>query len=229
MRSLHPIGTDPGALTTLTAGAPSPDSLGNHPEKLASVNLVRDTGLIMHQNTEALEAGLDHIRQSPKDQGVVEMIVRRPAIGEREVLAEGRLDPAQGLVGDTWKDRPSRLTPDGSPHPEMQLNLMNSRVLELISPDRQRWPLAGDQFYVDIDLSVENLPPGSQLELGTTLIEVTAQPHTGCAKFKERFGADAMRFVNSPEGKELRLRGMNAKVVQSGTVQTDDPIRVRRT
>jgi hypothetical protein len=171
-----------------------------------------------------LEAGLDEIARSPKDGGVVEMIVRRPQVGEREIIEEGQLDLAEGLVGDSWKRRSSRRTADGSPHPEMQLNLMNSRVVALVSQDKSRWHLAGDQLFVDLDLSDANLPPGTRLAIGTAVIEVTAEPHTGCSKFVERFGIDAMTFVNSRERRDLRLRGVNARVVSPGVLHVGDTI-----
>jgi hypothetical protein len=177
-----------------------------------------------HLTAEELEAGLELIRASPRDDGIVELIVRRPVPGEREVLTAGELDPFVGLVGDTWKDRSSSRTPDGSPHPDMQINVMNSRVVALIAQHRERWPLAGDQLYFDLDLSETNLPPGTQLSLGTAVIEVTSQPHTGCQKFVERFGADAMRLVNSAMGRQLRLRGLNARVVRSGRVRIGDRV-----
>ena len=175
-----------------------------------------------HLTTAELEAGLDEVRQSPADNGVLEMIVRRPAIGARELLQDGELDPVVGLVGDTWHKRTSRLTPDGSPHPEMQLNIMNARVVALVSQARERWPLAGDQLFVDMDLSDANLPPGTRLRLGSAVIEISAQPHTGCGKFTERFGVDAMKFVNSETHKALHLRGINAKVVTGGTIRVGD-------
>jgi hypothetical protein len=177
---------------------------------------------ITHLTIEELEAGLDSIRQSPADQGRLEMIVRRPQVDQREILQEATLDLAEGLVGDTWKSRGSSRTSDRSPHPDMQLNIMNSRVIALVAQDKARWQLAGDQLYIDMDLSAENLPPGTRLALGSAIIEVTDQPHTGCKKFVSRFGLDAMKFVNSPLGKELHLRGINAKVVQAGTVRVGD-------
>jgi len=172
-----------------------------------------------------LEAGLDHIRQSPRDEGVLELIVRRPRSDEREVLERGELHLDDGLVGDSWKMRSGSSTPDGSPHPEMQLNIMNSRAIALVAQDKDRWQLAGDQLYVELDLSAENLPPGTKLAIGSAVIEVTPPPHTGCKKFVSRFGLDAMKFVNSPVGRELRLRGVNARVVQAGTIHVGDPVR----
>ena len=173
----------------------------------------------------ALEAGLDHIRKSPTDGGPVELIVRRPATGEREVLPLAELDPDHGLIGDNWRTRGNGSTPDGSAHPEMQLNIMNVRAAALIAGHRDRWPLAGDQLYVDLDLSLANLPPGTRLALGGAVIEVTAVPHTGCAKFIHRFGSDAMKFVNAPVGRSLNLRGINAKVLQPGSIRTGDIVR----
>jgi hypothetical protein len=180
-----------------------------------------------HLTTDELMAGADAIREAPRGAGTVELIVRRPAEGEREVLAEGRLDVAVGLVGDTWKDRPSSRTPDRSPHPDMQLNIMNARAAALFAgPDKAAWPIAGDQFYVDLDISGEALPPGTRLQFGTAVIEVTDQPHRGCPKFSARFGADALRFVNSEVGVALNARGINARVVTAGTVRVGDAVTV---
>lgn len=176
-------------------------------------------------NWEELEAGLDEIRRAPKDEGWLEMIVRRPQTEAREVLDEGQLDVDEGLVGDNWKARGSSSTADGSAHPEMQINLMNARATALVAQDRSRWPLAGDQLYVDFDLSEENVPPGTRLAIGEAILEVTPVPHNGCKKFVARFGLDAMKFVNSPVGKELHLRGINAKVVQPGTIRAGDTVR----
>jgi hypothetical protein len=175
-----------------------------------------------HLTMAELEAGLAEIHRSPKDGGVWELIVRRPQSNEREILKEAELNRTEGLVGDNWKSRGSSHTPNGSADPEMQLTVMNSRVIALVAGDKERWPLAGDQLFVDIDLSTENLPPGTQLRIGAAVIEVTEPPHTGCKKFMARFGLDALKFVNSQEGKQLHLRGINAKVVGPGTVRAGD-------
>lgn len=175
-----------------------------------------------HLNREELEAGLGEIRNSPKDEGVLQLIARRPRVDEREVLEQGQLDVVQGLLGDSWPGRRSSHTPDGSPDPHAQLNIMNARVIALIAQERERWPLAGDQLYLDMDLSKANLPAGAQFQLGSAVIEVTAPPHLGCKKFVARFGLEAMKFVNSPLGQELCLRGINARVVQSGTIRPGD-------
>jgi len=171
-----------------------------------------------------LEARLDEVIRSPKDKGVLEMIVRRPAVGAREILEEGQLDLVDGLVGDTWRLRTSRRTADGTPHPDMQLNLINSRLVALVAQERSRWHLAGDQLYVDLDLSEANLPPGTRLAIGSAVIEVTAEPHTGCSKFVERFGVDATTFVNALERRYLHLRGVNARVVRAGALRVGDAV-----
>jgi hypothetical protein len=181
-----------------------------------------------HLSLEELQAALPAALQSPKDEGTLELIVRRPAVGRRDVLEAGELDLVTGLAGDTWNIRSSRRTTDGSPHPEMQINVMNSRVIAMIAGEKARWGLAGDQLYVDLDISAENLPPGSRLAIGSAVIEVTAQPHTGCGKFLRRFGVDATKLVNSPKGRALHLRGINARVVVPGRIQTGDPVRKLR-
>lgn len=179
----------------------------------------------VHLTMEELQAGLDEIRATPRDNGMVRMIVRRPGVDAREVLDEAELDLAVGLVGDTWTQRPSSRTADGSPHPDMQITIMNARAIALVAQQTDRWPLAGDQLYVDLDLGAENLPPGTRLALGSAVVEVTSQPHTGCRKFVERFGVDAMKFVNGPVGRQLRLRGVNTRVVRPGTVRVGDAVR----
>jgi hypothetical protein len=174
---------------------------------------------VKHLTTAELEAALDHLRQAPKDDGVVHLIVRRPEVDQREVLDEAELDTELGMIGDSWKVRGSRRTPDGSAHPDMQINIMNSRVTALVAQEKDRWQLAGDQLYIDMDLSKDNLPAGSRIAVGSAILEVSPLPHTGCHKFVARFGIEAMQFVNSETGKEMCLRGINARVVQGGTVK----------
>lgn len=169
---------------------------------------------------------LDHVRQSPRDAGRIELIVRRPEIGQREIVDEGRLDLGIGLVGDCWRTRGSRHTPDGSANLPQQLTLMSIRVLALIA-ERDRWALAGDQFLVDYDLSQDHLPPGTHVAIGDAVIEISEHPHLGCAKFTERFGSDATKLVNSDVGKALRLRGVNARIVEPGRVRVGDALRRR--
>jgi hypothetical protein len=179
---------------------------------------------VEHRTADELAAGLDEISRSPTAQGTVELIVRRPAVDGRDVLEDGVLDLDEGLVGDTWRPRGSIRGVDGAANPDAQLTLMNARAIDLIAGSRDRWPLAGDQLFVDLDLSVENLPAGTRLSVGDAVVEVTAEPHTGCAKFSARFGSDAITFVNKSPGRELRLRGLNARVVRPGAVRVGDAV-----
>jgi hypothetical protein len=178
------------------------------------------------RTTDELTGHLDTLRAAPRDLGTLELIARRPAEGEREILTEAELDLAVGLVGDNWKSRGSRHTEDGSADPDKQLNVMGHRMVSFLAATPESQVLAGDQLYVDLDLSVDNLPAGSRVALGDAVIEITEPLHLGCAKFVERFGAEAMKFVNGSEGRVLRLRGLNAKVVTPGTVRVGDPAKV---
>lgn len=174
---------------------------------------------------EHLVAALEKLGASPIDEGTVELIVRRPADSEREVLQEGSLDVNDGLVGDKWRQEALRHSKDGIVDLDDQLTLMNSRVIDLIAGGRERWPLAGDQLFVDLDLGAHSIPPGTRLSMGSAVIEISAAPHTGCGSFAERYGADARRFVNAPEHRELQLRGVNARVIQQGVVRVGDVVR----
>lgn len=181
---------------------------------------------VAHLTYEQLEAGLEHVRGAPADEGTLELIARRPASEEREVLEVAVLDLHEGLAGDNWRTRGSTSTKDGAAHPDKQLNIMNARAAALVAHDPDRRALAGDQLYLDIDLSHTNLPAGTRLQIGgSAVIEITAEPHTGCGKFRARFGPDALKFVNSGVGKALRLRGACAKVVVPGQIRRGDPVR----
>jgi MOSC domain-containing protein YiiM len=171
----------------------------------------------MHVDLSTLEAGIGEIRRSPAEVGTVELIVRRPAENEREVLSEAQLDTGEGMIGDGWLAR------DGDVW--RQITVMNARSVALLAGSRDRWPLAGDQLYVDFDLSAENLPPGARVEVGAAILEVSDKPHRGCKKFSARYGLDALRFVNSRAGYALNLRGINARVVRSGVVRAGDTVR----
>jgi MOSC domain-containing protein YiiM len=178
-----------------------------------------------HRTREELDAGFAHLAAAPADNGTLELIVRRPAIDEREILEEGHLTLVEGLAGDNWLAKPSSSSPDGNAHPEKQLTVMNARCIALLAgDDPNAWALAGDQLYVDLDIGVDNLPAGTRLRIGDAVIEITEPPHTGCVKFSARFGVEAPRFVNSPEGKALRLRGANAKVITPGTIRRGDAV-----
>ena len=175
-----------------------------------------------HLSRERLEAGLDHVRESPRDHGRLVLVVRRPEIGERDLPRQAVLDRVTGVVGDNWLTRGSSSTPDGSARPDKQVTVINARLAQLIAGGTERMALAGDQLFLDLDISMDNLPAGSLLAVGEVLLQVSDAPHLGCAKFLERFGAEAMRFVNGRAGRQLRLRGMNTRVMAPGTVRLDD-------
>lgn len=173
---------------------------------------------------QQLDACLDEIRRAPRDAGTVELIARRPAIGEREILEHAQLTLEAGLVGDSWSTRTHRRGKLAPPHPGEQVTLMCARVIAAIVPSRDAWAAAGDQLYVDLDLGADNLPPGTRLRVGTAVLEVSAEPHLGCVKFTKRFGADATRWLNTEVGRALNLRGINARVVIAGEVRRGDAI-----
>jgi len=175
-----------------------------------------------HYTTAELEERLPMVDGTPADVGRVELVIRRPAEGRREVLDEAMLDLEHGVVGDRWSLGRSHGRP---PNVKAQVTLMSARAAGLVAGSKERWPLAGDQLYVELDISEANLPPGTRLAIGTAVVEVSDEPHTGCKKFVTRFGTDAMRFVNSPEGRALRLRGMNTRIVEPGVVRPGDEIR----
>jgi hypothetical protein len=180
----------------------------------------------LHRTAAQLAEHVARISAAPTDGGRLAMIVRRPAPLVREVVDEAVLDPALGLVGDSWSTRTSRRTPDGSPHPGMQLTLMSTRVADaLTGADRGAWPLAGDQLYVDLDLSTAALPAGTHLQVGEAVVEISAVPHTGCALFAGRFGPEALRFVNTGPGRPGRWRGVNARIVVGGRVAVGGYLR----
>ena len=180
---------------------------------------------LKHVSMEALTAGLGGVRQSPATIGVLELIVRRPRTDVREVVEVAELDVIEGLVGDGWKTRGSSKTDDGSAELERQLTVTNARLMALVAREKRHWPPAGDQLYVDFDLSADNAPSGTRLSIGAAVIQVTETPHTGCRKFAARYGLDALKFISTPVGKQLRLRGVNAKVIRSGTIRAGDVVR----
>ena len=175
----------------------------------------------MHRTTAELETFLDNILAAPKDAGPIEMIVRRPGENQREIIESGELSTTEGLVGDNWVQR---VDETGEPHMAAQLTLMNARVADAVGVSRDRWPLAGDQIYVDLDISHENLPAGSRIQVGEAIVEISEVPHTGCAKFSGRFGADALRFANVGPGRDNRFRGVNAFIVEGGSIAVGNKV-----
>jgi hypothetical protein len=176
--------------------------------------------------TADLQASLAHLRAAPADIGTLDLVVRRPDVGVREILEEGVLDETDGLLGDNWLGRAtSRAIAEGR-HLDAMITVMSARMVGLLGDTDGARALAGDQLYVDLDLSHDNLPAGSRLAIGEdTVLQVSAKPHAGCQKFRKRFGDDAVAFVNSDEGSRMRLRGLNARVVHGGVVRPGDVVR----
>jgi len=173
----------------------------------------------LHRTLDQLEADLDWLRAAPADHGMPDLIVRRPGVGLREVLVEGRLEPGVGLVGDTWHGRHE----EGEvPDSDTEITIMGSRAVALVAGHDERRALAGDQLYADLDLCPANLPPGTELQIGGALLRVTAQSHTGCGKFARRFGVNAVKCLNSPAGRALNFRGVYARVVRAGDIHVGD-------
>jgi MOSC domain-containing protein YiiM len=179
---------------------------------------------VAHLTTEQIEAGMGHVLASPRDRGRLEMIVVRPAEDQRATPSRARCTVADGVEGDNWVARGSRHTPDGRANPEQQITMMNARYLDLVAGSRDRWPLAGDQLVVDLDLSEDALAAGDRLRIGEVVVEVTPHPHTGCDKFRDRFGMDAVRYANAPLGRQHHLRGIHVRVVTDGTISVGDAI-----
>jgi MOSC domain-containing protein YiiM len=177
---------------------------------------------VTHLTEQEITDGLAQVLKSPQNSGVLKAIVIRPGHEERRSLQECRLSPEGGTEGDAWARGCWLQLPDGSPDPDVQICIMNSRMIDLVAGNKARWELAGDNLFVDLDLSRENLPSGQLLSIGDCVIEITEQAHNGCSKFSQRFGAPALKVVNSPAGKQLRLRGVYAKVIEAGVVRLED-------
>jgi hypothetical protein len=178
-----------------------------------------------HLTLAELEAGLPEILQAPKDNGTLTGIVIRPEPGQRVELASCEVSLKLGTHGDNWSRGCWKTTDDGSPHPDVQICIMNARCIALIAQDRSNWAPAGDNLFIDMDLTPNNVPPGTQLAIGTAIIEITDTPHNGCDSFIARYGRDACIFVNTREGKQLRLRGVYGRVVRDGHLAVGDTVR----
>jgi len=173
---------------------------------------------------EKLDAGLEHIKNSPTNNGPLEMIVVRPETQERTELKSCQLSSALGVHGDRWLANSWKTLPDGSSDPEVQVAITNIRCIDLVAGQRERWNLLGDNLYIDFDLSEDNIRIGDQLSIGSTILEVSREPNYGCAKYLKHFGKDALKFLNTAEGKQLRLRGIFAKIIKDGTVTVGDTV-----
>jgi MOSC domain-containing protein YiiM len=181
--------------------------------------------MIEHRSLTDLQHGLEDIKNSPSDNGMLYMIVVRPTKRDRNVPWFSKLAPEFGLEGDHWSQGSWKTLPDGSPDPSVQVTIMNSRCLDLIATAKERWPLAGDNLIVDMDISISNLKAGQKVSIGSAILEISDVPHTGCMKFRDRFGVEALKFVSTKEARELRLRGMFARVIKAGEIRIGDRMK----
>jgi hypothetical protein len=175
--------------------------------------------------TQEIKHRMPWVLDSPRDNGIVRLIVVRPQTDQRDVIEQAHFSPAAGVAGDNWQHDCWKRLADGRSDPDVQVAIMNARMIEVLAGDQTHWPLAGDQLFVDFDLGTANLSPGDQLKVGDAILEITAEPHRGCRKFKQRFGEQALNYVNSAEGDRHRLRGVYAKIIEVGKVETGDAIK----
>ena len=173
---------------------------------------------------ELLES-LPYILSAPADEGQVRAIVIRPAAGQRRMLDRVDVSARGGLEGDHWAEGCWLSTEDGAPHPDVQVCIMSARCIEAIAGPEANWAAAGDNLFIDMDLSPENLPPGTRVAIGTVELILTAEPHNGCQSFIDRYGRDACVFVNTGPGKANRLRGIYGRVTRDGTIRRGDVMR----
>lgn len=179
---------------------------------------------MQHVTAQEIERRMSWVLDSPRDNGVVQLIVVRPQTDQRTVIDRAHFSPETGVAGDNWQHDCWKKLSDGHSDPDVQVAIMNARMIEVLASDPAHWPLAGDQLFVDFDLSTSNLSPGDQLKVGGAILEITAEPHRGCRKFKQRFGDHALHCVNSTQGDSHRLRGVYAKIIVAGNVETGDVI-----
>jgi MOSC domain-containing protein YiiM len=177
-----------------------------------------------HRSFAELQQGLPFILAAPQDDGVLRSIVERPSHGERLTPKASEVSLARGVHGDHWEKGCWRTTEDGKPDPDVQICIMSARCIELIAGSIENWPPAGDNLFIDMDLTPANMPPGQRFAIGTALFEITGVPHNGCDQFIARFGRDAVLFVNTGDGKRLRLRGIYARVIKDGRIAAGDRV-----
>ena len=171
---------------------------------------------------DELESAWQAATAAPRERGSVRLICIRKAGGHHETPHEAEIAPGIGLVGDRWSEREPGRDPDGY----SGVTLINATVAELIAAGHQPLDAAGDNLHVDLDIAVDALPAGTRLRVGSALLRISEQPHTGCSTFSGKFGLDALKWVSTPDGRRRRLRGVNCSVLEGGSVRVGDPIVV---
>lgn len=169
-----------------------------------------------------LDRAWPDIMAAPKDGAAIEMLCLRPAMGERRFVDEIHVTREEGIPGERWLTQPWMRLPGGQPDPAIQVSFLQRRVLDLVWRDREGTPHPGDTFVVDMDLSEANLPAGSLLQVGSAVLEVSTVFNNACAKWKKRYGDDALDWVRAYENKEFRPRGVLAKVHRDGVFRAGD-------
>ena len=169
-----------------------------------------------------LDQALPDVMAAPKDRAAIGMLCLRPERNQRKFVDQIEVSPQKGIAGERWLESPWLTTPEGAPHPGIQISILQQRVLDLVWQDRENTPHPGDTFVVDMDLSHDNLPVGQLLSVGTAILKVSDVFNDGCVKWKARYGAAAKDWIVADDHPKLRLRGVLCSVERAGLLKAGD-------